>query len=127
MADPVEVLDFWLGELGPDAWYAGGEAIDGLCRERFLDLWQAASAGMIFLNGLGAIGGPVVAGWLMAEVGAGGFFLLMAILFGLLALYALWRMTRRASAPSAGGFAPLSPSASAVAVEAVVDRADPRT
>jgi MFS family permease len=87
----------------------------------------AASAGMIFLNGLGAIGGPVVAGWLMAEVGAGGFFLLMAILFGLLALYALWRMTRRASAPSAGGFAPLSPSASAVAVEAVVDRADPRT
>lgn len=86
----------------------------------------AASAGMIFLNGLGAIGGPVVAGWLMAEVGAGGFFLLMAILFGLLALYALWRMTRRASAPSASGFAPISPSASAVAVEAVRDRADNR-
>jgi MFS family permease len=87
----------------------------------------AASAGMIFLNGLGAIGGPVVAGWMMAQVGPGGFFLLMGLLFGALALYAAWRMTRRASAPSAGGFAPISPSASGIAVEAVVDRADPRT
>ncbi len=87
----------------------------------------AASAGMIFLNGLGAIGGPVVAGWLMAQVGPGGFFLLMAILFGALAFYAAWRMTRRASAPSGGGFAPVVPSASAVAVDAVRDRAsDPR-
>jgi uncharacterized protein (DUF924 family) len=25
MSDPVEVLDFWLGELGPEGWYAGGE------------------------------------------------------------------------------------------------------
>jgi uncharacterized protein (DUF924 family) len=45
MADPVGVLDFWLGELGPEGWYAGGEEIDRLCRERFLDLWQAAREG----------------------------------------------------------------------------------
>ena len=37
MADPVEVLDFWLGEVGPDGWYAGGDEIDArvprpLCR-----------------------------------------------------------------------------------------------
>ncbi len=51
----------------------------------------------------------------------------MSLLFGALSLYALWRMTRRASAPSAGGFAPISPSASGLAVEAVVDRADTRT
>ncbi len=31
----------------------------------------AASAGMIFLNGLGAIGGPVVAGWMMDAGGSG--------------------------------------------------------
>ena len=42
MADPVEVLDFWLHEIGPDGWYAGGEAIDTVCRDRFGDLWQAA-------------------------------------------------------------------------------------
>lgn len=45
MSDPVELLDFWLGEIGPDGWYAGGEEIDTLCRDRFLDLWQAARDG----------------------------------------------------------------------------------
>ena len=45
MSDPVEVLDFWLGEIGPDGWYTGGDEIDGLCRERFGDLCQAALDG----------------------------------------------------------------------------------
>lgn len=45
MADPVEVLDFWLGEVGPDGWYRGGPALDALCRTRFGDLWQAAHDG----------------------------------------------------------------------------------
>ena len=45
MADPVEVLDFWLGDIGPDGWYAGGGAIDAECRGRFLELWQAAADG----------------------------------------------------------------------------------
>jgi uncharacterized protein (DUF924 family) len=45
MSDPVEVLDFWLGEIGPKGWYTGGDEIDGLCRERFGDLWQAALDG----------------------------------------------------------------------------------
>lgn len=45
MSDPVEVLEFWLGEIGPEGWYAGGEAIDAQCRDRFLDLWQAARDG----------------------------------------------------------------------------------
>ncbi len=45
MSDPVEVLDFWLGELGPEGWYAGGAAVDAQCRDRFLDLWQAARDG----------------------------------------------------------------------------------
>ncbi len=45
MADPVEVLDFWLGEIGPEGWYAGGEALDGECRSRFADIWQAAREG----------------------------------------------------------------------------------
>ena len=42
MADPVDVLDFWLGEVGPDGWYAGGDALDAECRTRFTDVWQAA-------------------------------------------------------------------------------------
>ena len=45
MSDPIEVLEFWLGEVGPEGWYAGGEALDDECRTRFLDLWQAAHEG----------------------------------------------------------------------------------
>jgi uncharacterized protein (DUF924 family) len=45
MADPVEVLDFWLGEVGPDGWYSGDDALDAECRLRFADLWQAALDG----------------------------------------------------------------------------------
>jgi uncharacterized protein (DUF924 family) len=45
MADPVEVLDFWLGEVGPEGWYNGGADLDALCRERFGELWQAAHDG----------------------------------------------------------------------------------
>jgi len=45
MADPIDVLDFWLGEVGPDGWYARGNAVDDKVRARYLDLWQAALEG----------------------------------------------------------------------------------
>ncbi|OZA12960.1 MAG: hypothetical protein B7Y02_06720 [Rhodobacterales bacterium 17-64-5] len=45
MDDPVQVLDFWLGEVGPDGWYAGGDDLDAACRDGFLDLWTAARDG----------------------------------------------------------------------------------
>lgn len=45
MSDPVEVLEFWLGEVGPQGWYVGGAELDATCRERFADLWQAAHDG----------------------------------------------------------------------------------
>ena len=44
MSDPVEVLEFWLHEIGPEGWYKGGEEIDLACH-RFGDLWQAAYDG----------------------------------------------------------------------------------
>lgn len=45
MSDPVTVLDYWLGELGPEGWYAGGADLDADIRDRFADLWQAAADG----------------------------------------------------------------------------------
>jgi MFS family permease len=86
----------------------------------------AASAGLIFINGLGAIGGPIITGWAMGQVGPNGFFLLMSVLFGLLASYATWRMTRRRvlGAPHPSAFAVLSPNASALAVEAAMESRD---
>ncbi len=45
MSDPVEVLEFWLDEIGPEGWYQGGEDIDATIRDRFAELWQAAHTG----------------------------------------------------------------------------------
>jgi MFS family permease len=81
----------------------------------------AASGGLIFLNGLGAIAGPMVTGWLMETVGPGGFFLFMGLLFAALAAYAAWRMTRRAAPTETGSFTGLSPNASSLAVGAVIE------
>lgn len=78
-----------------------------------------ASGGLLFINGLGAIAGPLAIGALMGEVGPSGFFLFLAILHLILGAYALWRTTRRV-APSVaeqGAYTPLTPSASAITVE----------
>jgi len=85
-----------------------------------------ASAGLLFLNGLGAIAGPLVTGWMMETIGPRGFFLYIALLLLALGVYGLWRMTRRATPFGAPGYTPITPNASALAVEAVLDRpADP--
>ena len=81
----------------------------------------AASSGLIFLNGFGAILGPLVTGWIMTHLGPGGFFLFIAVLFAALAAYAAWRMTRRAAPQETGGFAGIAPGASALAVSAVIE------
>ncbi|KAF0171292.1 MAG: major facilitator superfamily transporter [Rhodobacteraceae bacterium] len=79
-----------------------------------------ASAGLIFLNGFGAIFGPLVAGWLMGEIGPKGYFLIIGGFFAVLAGYAAYRMTRRAAPVQSGGYTGLSPTASSLAVEAVL-------
>ena len=85
-----------------------------------------ASAGLIFINGLGAVGGPLITGWFMQHFGLGGYFLFMALLFAGISLYAVWRMSRRhAQMFVRRRFRALSPTASAVAVEAAIeDRAN---
>ncbi|MFZ1470850.1 MAG: DUF924 family protein [Paracoccaceae bacterium] len=45
MTDPVTVLDFWLGEIGPAGWYAGTAQIDQACADGFGDLVAAARDG----------------------------------------------------------------------------------
>ncbi len=84
----------------------------------------AASGGMIFINGLGAITGPLIVGWIMQRLGPAGFFLFVSVLMLLLAVYAGYRMTRRA-APVPGAYTSLVPTASAVALEAVLDKKVP--
>ncbi|WP_171179485.1 MFS transporter [Ruegeria sp. HKCCD8929] len=81
----------------------------------------AASGGLVFINGLGAIAGPVITGWLMGDgvFGPSGFFLIIAALLFITAVYAAYRMTQRASVPvdETGMMAPIYPTISPVAVE----------
>lgn len=79
----------------------------------------AASGGLIFANGTGAILGPILIGWLMGRYGAWTFFFFIAVLFALITLYALYRMTQRA-APSVDetyAYTTVLPQSSPVAVE----------
>ena len=82
----------------------------------------SASARLIFLNGFGAIFGPISTGWLMGVVGAHGYFLFIGVLFALLAGYAGWRMSRRAAPADHGAYSGLTPTASSLAVGAVLDK-----
>ncbi|KIN66329.1 Major facilitator superfamily protein [Sulfitobacter noctilucicola] len=80
----------------------------------------AASGGMVFINGLGAILGPIITGWMMGTaLGPGGFYLFTAVLFISLTFYATYRSTQRdvVGVDDTGDFIPLTASATAVAVE----------
>lgn len=78
----------------------------------------AASAGFVFINGVGAIFGPLAIGWLMTTYGPAGFWAVIAVLLGALALYATYRMTQRpALEVETVPYAPVMASASPLAVE----------
>ncbi|MEP3345917.1 MAG: MFS transporter [Litoreibacter sp.] len=62
------------------------------------DDMAGASGGLLFINGLGAIAGPVLTGWLMTHFGAQGFWLIIMATMLATTLYAVFRMTRRQSA-----------------------------
>ncbi|MBV1865531.1 MAG: MFS transporter [Rhodobacteraceae bacterium] len=79
----------------------------------------AASGGLIFVNGVGAITGPLIVGWLMTRFAPSGFFVYLGVVLLLMGGYALYRMSQRA-APSiedTNAYTPVTPSASPVAVE----------
>lgn len=58
----------------------------------------AASGGLLFINGVGAIAGPLIVGWMMDELGNNGYWMFSAVLMFLMGLYAAYRMTRRSRA-----------------------------
>lgn len=49
MANPEEILAFWLDEVGPIGWYAGGEELDKTVRNRFLDDYNRMVNGSLSL------------------------------------------------------------------------------
>jgi MFS family permease len=80
----------------------------------------AASGGLVFTFGLGAILGPLATGWAMEGLGPFAFWLVLGATFVVIALYALYRMTQRAVVPvdQTESYLNVLPTASPVAVEA---------
>src|SRR6056297_1584258 len=80
----------------------------------------AASGGLVFVYGVGAIAGPMATGQLMALVGPHGFWLFLAGFFAAITVYAGWRMTRRPGVPidETGSYLGVQPTASPVAIAA---------
>jgi MFS family permease len=84
------------------------------------DDMASASGRLIFLNGVGAIGGPLMTGWMMEVVGPRGFFVFIGVLLSLLLVYGIYRSFRR-PAPAASvtsSFAPITQSSTAISVTA---------
>lgn len=80
----------------------------------------AASGGLLFINGVGAIAGPVIVGFMMDGIGDNGFWLFTAILMGGIAAYGIYRTTRRSRSDidqDSVPYAPVYPAATPVAAE----------
>ena len=79
----------------------------------------SASAGLLFLNGVGASAGPLVIGYFIQVFGPSGFFILLAFVLLAMAAYAVYRMTQR-PAPSVedtSAYQTMMPTSTPVTVE----------
>lgn len=59
------------------------------------DQMPAASGGLLFINGVGAMSGPVIVGYAMSEFGDQWFFITIAILMSTICFYGIYRITQR--------------------------------
>ena len=58
----------------------------------------AASGGLLFINGVGAIMGPVTLGYMLDGMGPRGYWVFLSVLMLGVGLYGIYRMTRRSRA-----------------------------
>jgi MFS family permease len=77
----------------------------------------SAAAGLLFVNGVGAVSGPIIIGYAMDAYGSEIFFVIIALLMATLAIYAGYRMTQRATVSDTSSYAAVLPNSTGVAVE----------
>ncbi|WP_340109261.1 MFS transporter [Pikeienuella sp. HZG-20] len=85
----------------------------------------SASSGLVFIGGVGAIGGPLIVGQLMQFFGGWAYFAYILACMGAIVVYGVYRMTRRAapSVEETGPFAVISPAVGTVAAEIAQEHA----
>jgi len=88
------------------------------------DQMLGASSKLVFLYGLGSIGGPLLAGAAMQHIGRPGFMTYMIAVYGLLGLFSLHRMRMRPPPAQAEGarLPQVTPATTPVAAAAVAEK-----
>ncbi|MCF1504710.1 MFS transporter [Afifella sp. H1R] len=82
----------------------------------------AAASGMVFIYGVGAIAGPLMTGQAMDLAGPQFFWVILAVLFAIIAVHTGWRMSQRpAPAGDDSAYVSVLPNSSTVAVEAAYE------
>lgn len=84
---------------------------------------SSASGGLIFINGVGAMGGPILVGYLINAIGPNGFFAFIAILAGIICVYSLYRMTqtKAIAVEDTGAFVALHGASTQIASELAIE------
>lgn len=49
MADPDEILSYWLDEIGQEGWYKGGDELDAEITKKYMQDWERARDGALSL------------------------------------------------------------------------------
>ena len=84
------------------------------------DDMASASGGLLFINGLAAIGGPLIIGLMMDTIGNNAYWLFLAVLMFAIVGYGLYRVTQRSRADidtEAVSYSPVMASSSPIAAE----------
>ena len=91
------------------------------------DQMPATSAGLLFINGFGAMTGPILVGYAMSELGIHWFFITIAVLMAVICVYGIYRMTQRVYDIAPEDAAPhvvLTSRTTAVGAEFAIEAAD---
>ena len=86
----------------------------------------AASGALLFINGLGAMTGPVIVGNAMSRLGTGWYFITLFLLMSANCLYGIYRMSQRnyTVVDEASPFLPISSRTSGMATGYAIDAAE---
>lgn len=94
----------------------------------YLELEQmaAAAGGLLFINGLGAMSGPILVGYAMSKLGIEWYFIILFLLMSAICLYGIYRMSQRAHTvvDEAAPYLPISSNTSGLATAYAIDAAE---
>lgn len=90
------------------------------------DQMAAAAGGLLFINGCGAMTGPVVVGYAMSRLGIEWFFITLLLLMSAICLYGIYRMSQREYivVDEAAPYLPISSRTSGLATGYAIDAAE---